>query len=104
MTLAQALQGLLTILGGSAGVWLSVELVKRAGKLHTSANAKLILRSLAGLASAIGAVLINAADGELDPANVQNLMTGAVQLAAIWWGAHAAHQTLPDAISKDAVK
>ena len=88
------LQNVATLLAGGGGVWLSVNIVKKIKWVPVNAGQKALLRGTAGVLSAVALVLVSLASGAGLPESFQEVMVKLVELASIWFTAHASHKVL----------
>lgn len=94
LDVAQLLQNILMLASGSAGVFVSVKMGKKIKWIPINKGQKKLLIGSAGVLSAIALVLMSLATSEGLPASLQDVMVKVLELATIWYGAHATHKTL----------
>lgn len=93
--IVQAISALAAFLGGTAGVYLITEGVKRIPQIPINEGQKNRLRSLAGVLSAVAVIAEGySVNQSLRPDDVQGVLLALLALAATWFGAHQTHQVV----------
>lgn len=87
---------LLSLAGGSVGIWVCTEAVKRIKAIPINDGQKTRIRAFTAVLSAVAVGLLGLIDNNLKPDDLQGIVVAVLGVAATWGGSHVVHSQVKD--------